>query len=867
MPKRSAARLAVAALAAALLLAACGGDDSGAPLSGTPLGRVAFVRDGDLWVADLEGGDEKKLVDADSLDLGEVPSPKPIPESSFVPYIERPEWSADGEWLSFAVPRPVLGPVGGLASWFWVFVVHPDGTELMEPWSEAVRYESGFYGVRDWEWSPVGAELATAVFGAPPGSFYIRVFDPAKQGDAWPWPLMPQTRSSGLNWVPDGSQIAVDLGGAYFDPSPTDMYKLVLYERTDQPYAEKEPVYEYRGSRIYPRLHTVAPDGSRILLWEISTSGPPVQPLSAVSLDGSGAKAHIIDTYYAADWAAVWSPDSTAIAAIQDGERIGWRGRRLVVATPDGDRLLDNSGEEMSEANPAWSPDGARIAFVRAPERPENTGLGEGHIWITPREGPPTQITDDPAYTERYPQWSPDGSAILFVRLPADAAERETVTPELWAMSPDGGNQRRVLKLDDYLSGIDALMADDWGYFFDWQPRSEKPLPTATPPESPTSSPAPLASPVPVNVGPEGPFPDNTALILETGCWQCDGPVTGLVRVYRKPGGDFAMEDLISGIIPASRPGSEGAPAITGYTIASDLSEMAVGVCIRGTCATDGLYSWSPDSVLAIYRSVDGGVSWNKAGEVVAGVGLHGIVAPGRYLVARSVEQNVMTYEVFPDGEPMSVPDGAKWILGVVNGEPLWWSELDSRVFRRDGSTYVDFGSGTRVVHAASGESSVVLLWLRESGDQTRYFVATMQDGSLTNYELPGVAMEIPYRAGLVLANIFYGTGSSRPALLNTSAHVVNPIGEPFTRPDFPPGRNYVVGFQTGPFARVVNTGSCLNIRDAPSLDSNVLVCAADRVLLHIDSAEPPAPGWLQVTTPSGTHGYASTQYLEVSSP
>ena len=60
-----------------------------------------------LWfVAHTRPRREKKLVEADSLDLGEVPSPKPIPGSKYIPYIERPEWSADGEWLSFAVPRP-----------------------------------------------------------------------------------------------------------------------------------------------------------------------------------------------------------------------------------------------------------------------------------------------------------------------------------------------------------------------------------------------------------------------------------------------------------------------------------------------------------------------------------------------------------------------------------------------------------------------------------------------------------------------------------------------------------------------------------------------------------------------------------------
>ena len=69
---------------------------------------------------------------------------------------------------------------------------------------------------------------------------------------------------------------------------------------------------------------------------------------------------------------------------------------------------------------------------------------------------------------------------------------------------------------------------------------------------------------------------------------------------------------------------------------------------------------------------------------------------------------------------------------------------------------------------------------------------------------------------------------------------------------------------QRGPLARVVNTGSCLNVREAPDVSAAVLTCAADGVLLHIESPEMPAPRWLEVTTPGGgVRGYASTAYLE----
>ena len=96
----------------------------------------------------------------------------------------------------------------------------------------------------------------------------------------------------------------------------------------------------------------------------------------------------------------------------------------------------------------------------------------------------------------------------------------------------------------------------------------------------------------------------------------------------------------------------------------------------------------------------------------------------------------------------------------------------------------------------------------------------------------------------------------------------LHPLGEPFTGADFAVGRNHIVAFQTGPFARVVNTGSCLNIRDGTSLNSNVLTCAADGVLLR-DSGDRVAEGgitWARVTTPAGAEGWAATGYLEIPS-
>jgi len=107
-----------------------------------------------------------------------------------------------------------------------------------------------------------------------------------------------------------------------------------------------------------------------------------------------------------------------------------------------------------------------------------------------------------------------------------------------------------------------------------------------------------------------------------------------------------------------------------------------------------------------------------------------------------------------------------------------------------------------------------------------------------------------------------------RPALLDLSTGeyrlMPNPFGE-YEVPFLPYGHAIVTAVQLGPFARVVDTGSCLRVRAEPSLTGAVIDCMADGVLLR-DGEETRDSGgatWLRVTTPAGIQGWASTAFLE----
>jgi Tol biopolymer transport system component len=90
----------------------------------------------------------------------------------------------------------------------------------------------------------------------------------------------------------------------------------------------------------------------------------------------------------------------------------------IYVMEPDGSdvrKLTDASADGKVAAEPAWSPDGTKIAFVLS--TPEHLGAyaGDGNIYIMDADGTRlTQLTQ--GLRAAHPAWSPDGSELVFVR-------------------------------------------------------------------------------------------------------------------------------------------------------------------------------------------------------------------------------------------------------------------------------------------------------------------------------------------------------------------------------------------------------------------------------------------------------------------
>ena len=71
-----------------------------------------------------------------------------------------------------------------------------------------------------------------------------------------------------------------------------------------------------------------------------------------------------------------------------------------------------------NDTSPRWSPDGAALAFVRAPQgevKPANTeerarGVGKPQIWLLPTDGGEARQLTFLRYGAGNPVWSPDGA-------------------------------------------------------------------------------------------------------------------------------------------------------------------------------------------------------------------------------------------------------------------------------------------------------------------------------------------------------------------------------------------------------------------------------------------------------------------------
>ncbi len=98
-------------------------------------------------------------------------------------------------------------------------------------------------------------------------------------------------------------------------------------------------------------------------------------------------------------------------------------------------RLTSSPGRDIT---PAFSPDGAKIAFAS-----ERAG-GTPHIFVMNADGTGVVQLTSGSDPEAEPAWSPDGTKIAFTRIPFSALGLGFTQKDVWIMNADGSGQRRL---------------------------------------------------------------------------------------------------------------------------------------------------------------------------------------------------------------------------------------------------------------------------------------------------------------------------------------------------------------------------------------------------------------------------------------
>jgi Tol biopolymer transport system component len=306
-----------------------------------------------------------------------------------------------------------------------IYTMNPDGTGVTNLTS---RYTDPTWSPlgsarSDPEWSPDGAKISfTGTALSDTGSccstnVYVMDADGANLERLTNTPSSSEGEDTQATWAPDGSWLAF------------------TSTRSEGPHDPDNPTSNFSDDREIYRMDADGTDETQL------TTTPSVNSDEQPSISPDGTKIAFASNRHYRFFGDPENADQLDIY-VMDAANGGNVQRLTTDAAPTSPTL----NLESYSQNPAWSPDGSRIAY-------ESTKSGNSEIWVmnTDGTGEPVNVSQHEAW-DSDPAWSPDGTQITFT-------SRRAGQDDIWAVDAPPAPSALAAALLPLSLGTDTALA------------------------------------------------------------------------------------------------------------------------------------------------------------------------------------------------------------------------------------------------------------------------------------------------------------------------------------------------------------------------------------------------------------------------